>query len=174
MRQFCSACMSLCVSLSGRLQPQSRPGSTSVQWILHPGRPERHDDSAAVWVQSGSAFGIVFHKTWHKEENEKKASFTDIQSLLPSSFESSGHLFLAPRWLPSRFIFLNLFVEGKFSVFLSCVSSGNTAKVCIFLTTTPSSWRTSSCSCCTCRSLMNVRVLTEFAKLVTVADPQRR
>lgn len=28
-------------------------------------------------------------------------SVTDMQSLLPSSFESSGHVFLAPRWLQS-------------------------------------------------------------------------
>lgn len=50
-------------------------------------------------------------------------SVADMQSLLPSSFESSGHVFLAPRWPPSLLIslFLYLLVKGKFLLSLSSV-----------------------------------------------------
>lgn len=35
--------------------------------------------------------------------NPSVSAFLDMQSLLPSSFESSGHVFLAPRWPPHCF-----------------------------------------------------------------------
>lgn len=89
---------------------------------------------------------------------------TDMQSLLPSSFESAGHVFLAPRWPPSPSslswsLFLCLLILILFSV-----SPENTASVCIFLTTTPSFCRTSSRSCSTfLQNRMSVSVWTATA-----------
>lgn len=87
--------------------------------------------------------------------------FIDMQSLLPSSFESSGHVFLAPRWLPSSWLLCwSLYVCLLLLIRLS-VPPENTANVCIFLTTTHSFCRTSSRSCLTFhRKVMSVSVLT--------------
>lgn len=116
----------------------------------------------------GRAFTILFHvDATQRQEMKKKSQFpplslsvADMQSLLPSSFESSGHVFVAPRWPPlslcctphqSLVVFLVLI--------LPLVSPESTANVCISPTTTPSFCRTSSRSCWTFpQNLMNVSV----------------
>ena len=89
-----------------------------------------------------------------------------MQSLLPSSFESSGHVFLAPRWPSHLPLLISLFLSVLLKVqkvLINSPSPGNTANVCIFLTTTPSFCRTSSRSCWKfLQNLMSVSVLTAF------------
>lgn len=102
-------------------------------------------------------------KRWKKKKPVSPSlsvSVADMQSLLPSSFESSGHVFVAPRWAP-----LSLCCTPHQSVvvflvlILPLVSPESTANVCISPTTTPSFCRTSSRSCWTFPpNLMNVSV----------------
>lgn len=83
----------------------------------------------------------------------------DMQSLLPSSFESSGHVFLAPRWPLSPVI--SLFIK-RTELISAFFPSGSTANVCSSLTTIRSFCRTSSLSCLISpQSLMNVSAFTE-------------
>lgn len=85
-------------------------------------------------------------------------SLADMQSLLPSSFESSGHVFVAPRWPPLSLCCTPHQTVVVFLVLiLPLVSPESTANACISPTTTPSFCRTSSRSCWTFpQNLMNV------------------
>lgn len=119
-----------------------------------------------------------------KDEMKKKSqlpplslSVADMQSLLPSSFESSGHVFVAPRWPP---LSLCCTAHQSVVVFLVLISPlfspESTANVCISPTTTPSFCRTSSRSCWTFpQNLMNVSVeKKQLTVCVAASDIQMR
>lgn len=157
--------------LSGCCHLQSRSGITTLQWVLHQGRSERCDAAAPVWVHGGRVFGFTSKET-RSISHYLFFRVTDMQSLLPSSFESSGHVFLAPRWLSSS-VMISFFSKRKVLIY-AAVSAGNTASVCSFLTTTPSSCRTFCLSCLTSPlNLMSVSALTEWKYLTAVDTPIR-
>lgn len=157
--------------LSGCCHLQSRSSITILQWVLHQGRSERCDAAAPVWVHGGRVFRFTSKET-RSISHSLFFRVTDMQSLLPSSFESSGHVFLAPRWLSSS-VMISFFSKRKVLIY-AAVSAGNTASVCSFLTTTPSSCRTFCLSCLTSPlNLMSVSALTEWKYLTAVDTPIR-
>ncbi len=70
-----------CVSLLWWRHLQSWPGIASVQWILHPGRPQWCDGAAPVWVQGGRAFEILFYSDVTQRDKTEKLTSPSVSVL---------------------------------------------------------------------------------------------
>lgn len=60
-----------CVFLLGCRHLQSWFGTTPLQWVLHPGRPERCDAAAPVWVPGRQSFqvSVIIYEIWNKQHH---------------------------------------------------------------------------------------------------------
>lgn len=122
-------------------------------WYYHPTMSTTSKQTWVMWCCSSSvsterSIGLIKTRIWCRNTSSSLSfCLTDMQSLLPSSFESSGHVFLAPRW-PFLSLLMSLLCKTKLLT-CSIVSAGNTASVCSSLTTTLSFCRTFSPSCWT-------------------------